>query len=403
MKCLKSNPSEIGSKHLAVLNKQKNEIVRIISEITESIANLKKLLYSNDISLVSAYESRNTEFRRLPPKLTVFFPSFTPLILSTDLDQFFKPFDSLSASSIKTEEHGYTIDAACAKLSLQQKTFTNEPRVLTYINSVYGRSKRIGSVHCQSNDEIWTCGADNMIRLFNLQREQVKSISVMYGNCPEDIAVTMSGDLAYADFHDRSVSIVKDTQIQTVIRIQEWKPRNFCCTASDYFLVVMDNYDEKQTKVVRYYGSTEVQTIQHNEKGQPLYSFAEFTNMYSIFVKTKYICENTNLDICVSDIGARAVVVVNQAGKLRFTYTIPLSLTKPAFEPAGITTDSQSRILIADCFNNCIHILDQDGQFLRYIDNCDLQWPLSLCVDTKDNLFVAEFNTGIIKKIQYYE
>eukprot|EP00105_Crassostrea_gigas_P041767 XP_019925915.1 PREDICTED: uncharacterized protein LOC105335645 isoform X2 [Crassostrea gigas] len=313
--------------------------------------------------------------------------------MSTNLDQFFQHFASLSASSIKTEEHGYTIDAACAKLFLQQKTFTNEPRVLTDINTVYGRSKRIGSVHCHSNEEIWTCGADNMIRLFNLQGEQVKSIRIMSGSGPEDIAVTMSGDLAFADFRDRSVSIVKDTQIQTVIRIQEWKPRNFCCTASDYFLVVMENYDEKQTKVVRYYGSTEIQTIQHNEKGQPLYSFAEFTNLYSIFVKNKYICENTNLDICVSDNGARAVVVVNQAGKLRFTYKIPLSLTKPAFEPAGITTDSQSRILVADCFNDCIHILDQDGQFLRCIDNYDLQWPLGLCVDTKDNLFVAAFKT----------
>ena len=120
-----------------------------------------------------------------------------------------------------------------------------------------------------------------------------------------------------------------------------------------------------------------------------------------LFKSSGYLAENRNLNTCVADCDAGAVVVVSRAGKLRFRYTGPPSTfwgssRQESFSPVGITTDSQANILISDNNINDIDIIDQDGHFLRCIENCGLQIPW---VDSSDNLFVAAVVT--IKKIQY--
>lgn len=122
----------------------------------------------------------------------------------------------------------------------------------------------------------------------------------------------------------------------------------------------MDSDDHKHTKVVRFSGNEE-KNIQFNNIGQPLFSSAR---------SIKYIAENRYRDICVADCGANAVVIVIQNGKFSFKYN-PYT-PKGRLKPYGIATDSHGWILVSDENTDYIHILDQEGAFLRFIDNCDL-------------------------------
>ncbi|XP_056005849.1 uncharacterized protein LOC130050276 [Ostrea edulis] len=380
----KSDIAEMKTKHLAALNKNTDEITHSITELKQIILNLKAILESNDVSLISTYKSRNAEFRRLPPKVQATLPSLSAQKINTE--QLREMFGSLSPLSINTEEQGYIMKSAEAVSSPPVKPLLNEPRVTAAIDTGY--EYILYGVSCVSEEQVWTCWSNAIMKLLNLQSKLLTSIQTKSGNKPGDIAVTRDGDLVYTDYSDKTINRVKNKKIQTVITLQGWRPRGVCRTASDDLLVTMISDDNKQSKVVRYSGSTEKQSIQFDDQGRPLYSSA------------RRISENRNLDICVVDWGVDAVVVVNQSGKLRFRYTGHPSNTEQSFDPYGITTDSQSHILTADFRNHRIHILDQDGQFLRYI-HCDLEYPLGLCVDIRDNLFVAESGTAKVKKIQY--
>ncbi|XP_056002474.1 E3 ubiquitin-protein ligase TRIM71-like [Ostrea edulis] len=381
----KSNIQEIKNKHLSALNKNTDEITQKTTELKQIISDLKSILKSNDVSLTSTYKSRNSEFRTSPPRVRITLPSFSAQKINKD--QLNEMFGSLSSLSFNTERDDTIISPEAASYPLV-KPLLDEPRLIATIDTGY---EDLYSVSCLSEYQVWTGGDNETMKLLNLQSKLLTSIQTESRNAPWDIAVTSDGNLVYTDDDNKTVNLVKNKQVGTLIRLQGWRPLYVCSSSFDDLLVTMISDDRKQSKVVRYSGYTEKQTIQFDHQGRPLYST----------YNTKYISENRNLDICVADRGASAVVVVNQSGKLRFRYTGHPSNTKKSFDPVGITTDNQSHILIADCRNHRIQILDQDGQFLRHIQNCDLSRPHGLCVDMSDNLFVAECYTAKVKKIQY--
>ena len=378
----------LSREHNAALDKQEIEINHTITEMKRVIQDLKSLLDTFNISLVSKYQSRIEDFRKLPSKLNLSLPNFQPVKINRE--QLVKQFGSFTPLYIETEEQGYAMRSPAAEFSPPARPLLDVPQLITELDTAYDY---LNCVSCLSDEEICTRGKEKNLKLYNLKGELEKSVQTKSGNVPKDIVVTRSGGLVYTDYNDRSINLVSRTQTRTLITLRGWKPRGVCSTWSDDLLVIMDSDDEEQTKVLRYSGPTEKETFQWDDQRKPLYTSGG----------VKYLSENRNLDICVADNNAHAVVVVSAAGKLRFRYTGPPSTPRMSFDPVGITTDSQGNILTSDFDNNRIHIIDQDGHFLRYIENCGLQEPYGVCVDSRDHLIVAEHYTCKVKKIQYYK
>lgn len=183
------------------------------------------------------------------------------------------------------------MDSHGSESSPLDKPFIDVPRIVTEINT---KCRELNSVSCLSDDDIWTCSNENIMRLYNCRGELVKSVQTKSRKVPWDIAVTINGDLIYTDRDDRTVNIVKNTEIQTVIRVQGWKPYRVCSTSSGDLLTIMNSDDYNQVKVVRYSGFKEKQSIQLNDNGKPLFTSGHFI---------KYICEKRNLDVCFGQLG----------------------------------------------------------------------------------------------------
>lgn len=177
IKKLKSDLDEDGSKQLSILTKQETQIIRTISAIKQSIAGLKKLLDSNDVvSIVTEYKSRNAEFRKLPPKRIVSLPRFIPQKINKD--QLNQQFGSLSASSIETVKDFYPKETPGAESSPSDRPsrkLSAVPHIITEIITEYEPYK-LNSVSCLGDENIWICGNDNIMRLYNIQGELLNSI-----------------------------------------------------------------------------------------------------------------------------------------------------------------------------------------------------------------------------------
>ena len=117
---IQSDIEDMVSQHLAFIDKQEKAIEHSITEIEQTILDLKKLQETRDFCLLSKNISRNEEFRRLPAQ-------FTPQDINSE--QIYQQIGFLSRLTITAEEHCPTKNSGNDSSPLS-RPLIDEPRVL---------------------------------------------------------------------------------------------------------------------------------------------------------------------------------------------------------------------------------------------------------------------------------
>jgi streptogramin lyase len=382
MKSMKEN-------HLAALKSHQSKIDKKIPEMTQTVQQNNEILKSNNVSAVTNYQSKLQEFSNMPTDVDVELPFFIMnRIQGGELSlQFVDYRASLTDTSLPSLTEKATL-LALQDLLDQAKLTTTIPTQWPGVNALY-------NVACVGVDEAWVSGTDKIIRRVDIHGSELDTVTTTCPLWPAAITVTRQGELVYSDDHNRTVNIVRNGRTETLITTPRgWIPSKLCCTKSGDLLVSMHTADYNQHKIVRYQGKTVTQEIERDEDGKAIYKEGGYP---------VYVVENNNGDICSSDHNANVVIVLNESGKVRFRYNGTLARRKKPFISRHLVTDSMGRIIITDGNNACLHILDQNGQFLRCVDNCGLVKPLGLSVDSEGRLWVGLCDSGEVKVIQYVE
>jgi hypothetical protein len=386
---MKRKVTDMANEDIKCLQDNIEEIQKSLQLVKDSILTNEDLLKDEKSRTFAlcGYESMVDELRLVPNRIEISSPKVVPSdIKEEDVIRQLVSFTPSAKSTLP----GFSISKTGGVVAVSARVLLEKPECLATLKL---DCKKIKGICCESPDKVWIYGDDEKLRQLDKNGTLLKCIDAVSGNSQKDIAINKENQIAFSHKMDECVNLVRDDHIEEVINVAGWIPYGVCFNSDGDLMVCMRRNDYMESKVGIFSDGTLTQEIQFDDTGKPLFSVSR-NNMY--------ITENGNRDICVSDWNACAVIVVKKSGELRFRYTGNLSRSYKEFYPHGIDTDNCCRILVADRDNDCVHVIDRNGKFLRYI-NCNLQDTFVISIDQNENLWVGECDTECIKVIKYLD
>ncbi|OWF39705.1 uncharacterized protein LOC110464708 [Mizuhopecten yessoensis] len=112
---------------------------------------------------------------------------------------------------------------------------------------------------------------------------------------------------------------------------------------------------------------------------------------------------NGNMFFSDNNNSRREFVVMDSTGNVKVTYNAPPDdpLDNP-FYPLGVTRDRYGHVLVSDWNNDCIHLLDKNGHFVRFLlsSGDGVECPSALGIDREHRLWVGN-GIGSVNVYQY--
>lgn len=115
---------------------------------------------SYDVGLLFAYKSIINEFRKLPPKIIVSLPTFTPHQIN--VENMYEQFGFLTKLSITDDENG-CITPVDDAIPPSARPLIDKPQILTEVTTEYVVHDSLVSVCCLRDDKVWTSSHDSIL------------------------------------------------------------------------------------------------------------------------------------------------------------------------------------------------------------------------------------------------
>nr|XP_034337909.1 E3 ubiquitin-protein ligase TRIM71 [Crassostrea gigas] len=372
-----------------ILQQQIEEINEIMSEAKQAAVKNEALLKSKNASSLIAHKSENGNLSKVPNLRNVIPPDFTPKPIPADLLD--SVFGEITDSKILYKKGSFVQPNNNQVAAVGAST----DRVLSTFPAPY---KQLYRLACTRSGQLWTSGNESTLRCLNMQTGSIVATAVLDLN-PIALCVNTANELLICDgitVYKRELTGVIAPCFSVPFGWNTEALANSSFAESNGFFVFLRRDDNRQSKVLRIVDGHVQGEYQYDENGKDLFN----SNCYVFF-----LAENRNGDICVSD--TSSLVVLDRRGKFRFKYHGKVfdTFDKP-FLPRGVSTDSQGNIFLADLDNRCIHVLDKDGRFVRYI-TCGGSLDKLCDVSCDENgrlgrLWVAERLTAKVRCIEYH-
>lgn len=380
--------NDMRNEHEVTLKKQKNEfeeVIKNVDEINKQVARLQKSKNLKELQkfvpIIEKHDS-SRDFSYVQYPLPIFYAC---KIDENYLQTFFGHIEKekkecFSDLARKLEE---------TEIRDQQLHVLEMPTLTSVIDSGFPFNEtdenRLYDLAITDDNKVWMGGHSKELKLFDLQGNLHRTVRI---TCLGMFLCVHNNHVLYSDQADKSVKMKSDyNAVVTMFTTKDWTPSGLTSTGSGDLLVCLHLDDH--AKVVRYSSTgTVLQSIQYDSYGQPLYE------------SPKYIAENVNGDVIVTDWKKNVVIGVNRLGIYRYSF----SWKEGKSFVCSVATDLAGHVLVTDFRGIKIRILDRDGRFLRYIVlEDDIKSARGLCTFGNGEVIVAECLTGIAKRIKYLE
>ncbi|XP_078341346.1 uncharacterized protein LOC144627657 [Crassostrea virginica] len=246
-------------------------------------------------------------------------------------------------------------------------------------------NNRLYDMAVTDNKKVWMGGYCKKLKLFDLKGNLERTIATTWFSL---YICMLNKHVLYTDKTQKTVTMISDSDtLVTMFTTGDWVPYGLTGSASGDLLVCL--LKDNQSKVVRYSSTgTVIQEIQFDSQCQPL------------FREAWYITENVNEDIVVTDKKKAQVTAVNKLGIFRYSY----QSEEDSFAPIKVVNNLVGHVFVTDFNGNKIHMLDRDGQFLRYIIPREgIERPRAMCMIGNGEMIVGECLSGLAKRIRFME